>query len=134
MIKMIYFLIAFSINIKFVIFIQYGSVFDSVPYTKSYSVTNLGEYIKKTYEDGCLNAPVDVLYVDLSRNFDYLNYLDDVIDENTITILKFKQPIVSGMLPTFIKRKYDNYLEDCFRFGDWNKEHKYNSEYYLVFY
>ena len=81
-----------------------------------------------------MNAPVDVLYVDLSRTFDYLNYLDDVIDENTITILKFKQPVVSGLLPDFIKRKYDNYTEDCLRFGDWDKDYKYNSEYYLVFY
>ena len=131
---MICFLQTFLISINFVIFVQYGSVFESIPYTKSYSVTNLGEYIKTTYEDGCLNSPVDVLYIDLSRNFDYQNYLDEVIDENTITILKFKQPVVTGLLPDFIKRKYTNYMEDCFRFGDWNLEHKYNSEYYLVFY
>lgn len=112
-----------------------GSIFESTPYNKSFSVTNLGEYVKATYEDGCLNAPVDVLYVDLGRNFDYLDYLDELIDENTITILKFKQPIVSSLLPSFIKRKYDNYMEDCSRFGDWGKEHRYNaSEYFLVFY
>ena len=129
-----YFFITFLINTKSATFAQFGSVFDSIPYNRSYSVTNLGEYIKKTYDDGCLNAPVDVLYVDISRNFDYLNYLDEVIDENTITILKFKQPVVTGLLPDFIKRKYDNYMEDCIKFGDWNQEHKYNSEYYLVFY
>lgn len=74
-----------------------------------------------------------MLYVDISKNFDYLNYLDDVIDENTITILKYKQPVVPGMLPSFIKNNYENYTEDCFRFGDWDNVHKYNSEYYLVF-
>ena len=128
------FFIVFLINTKSVTSVQFGSVFESIPYTRSFSVTNLGLYIKKTFDEGCLNAPVDVLYVDLSRQFDYLNYLDDVIDENTVTILKFKQPIVSALLPDFIKRKYTDYMDDCYRFGDWGKEHKYNSEYYLVFY
>ena len=98
-----------------------------------HSVTNLGKYVKSVYEDGCFNSPVDVLYIDLSRNYDFLNYLDEVISENTITILRFKTPIVSGLLPSFIKNKY-NYMEDCIRFGDWHSEHKYNSEYFLAFY
>ena len=99
-----------------------------------FSVTNLGINSRLVHEDGALNAPVDVLYIDLSRNTEHYNYFDDVIDENTVTILKFKQPIVSALLPDFIKRKYTDYMDDCYRFGDWGKEHKYNSEYYLVFY
>lgn len=102
-------------------------------FKNGYSVTNLGKYVKSAYEDGCFNSPVDVLYVDLSRSLDYSNYFDEVIDENTVTILRFKNPVVSGLLPTFIKNKY-NYTEDCFKFGDWDSEQKYNSEYFLVFY
>ena len=110
-----------------------GSVFESIPYTKSFSVTNLGQYIKTVHEDSSLNSPVDVLYVDLSRSFDYLTYLDDVINDNTITILKYKRPIIEAQLPSFIKRKYDNYHQSFVKFGDWGSEDKYNSEYYLVF-
>ena len=98
-----------------------------------YSVTNIGKYIKSVYEDGCLNSPVDVLYLDLSRSFDYLNYFDEIIGDNTVTILRLRNPIVTGMLPQFIKDNYD-YNENCFKFGDWDSDHKYNSEYFLVFY
>ena len=109
-----------------------GSVFDSMPYTKSFSVTNLGQYIKTVYEDEALNSPVDVLYVDLNRSFDYLGYLDDVIDENTVTILKYKNPVINAQLPSFIKRKYPDYEKHIAYFGDWGVDYKYNSEYYLV--
>ena len=71
-----------------------------------FSVTNFGINSRLVYEDGALNAPVDVLYVDLSRNTEHYNYFDDVIDENTITILRFRYPVVTGNLPSFIKNKY----------------------------
>ena len=128
-----YFFIIFLINTKSVTSVQFGSVFESIPYTRSFSVTNLGLYIKKTFDEGCLNAPVDVLYVDLSRQFDYLNYLDDVIDENTVTILRFRYPVVTGNLPSFIKNKYQ-YLTNCLKFGDWDEDNKHDSEYFLMFY
>lgn len=99
-----------------------------------YVVTNLGKLPKLVYEDGALNTAVDILYVDLTTSYDYSNYLDDCIDENTVTIIKLKQPTVSGLLPDFIKNNYDNFYTDSIRFGDWETEHKYNSEYYLVFY
>lgn len=86
------------------------------------------------YVDEALNTPVDILYVDLSRAIDYSNYLDSSIDHNTITIVRLKQPTVTTLLPSFIKNNYDNYLTDNLKLGDWGEEHKYDSEYYLVFY
>lgn len=109
-----------------------GSVFESIPYTKSYSVTNLGLYVKTVYEDCALNSPVDVLYIDLSRSFDYLNYLDEVIDENTVIILKYKNNIFESQLPDFIKRLHPDLDNSIIKFGDWDSDHKYNSEYYLL--
>lgn len=112
-----------------------GSPFESLPYTKSFSVTNLGPTAREVYEDGALNSPVDVLYIDLGKNRKYENYFDDVIGDNTITIIRFSIPIVTGMFPDFIKRKYKNYSKDCLKFGDWDLPHLYNnSNYYLVFY
>lgn len=99
-----------------------------------YVVTNLGKIPRLVHEDGALNTAVDILYVDLTTTHDYANYLDDCIDENTVTIIKLKQPTVSGLLPDFIKNNYDNFYTDCIKFGDWEEVHKHNSEYYLVFY
>lgn len=109
-----------------------GSDFDSVPFVAGHSVTNIGKYIKSVYEDGCLNSAVDVLYVDLSRNLDYFDYFDEVIDDNTITIIRLRNPVITEAFPQFIKNNYE--VTNCLKFGDWNSEHKYNSEYFLVFY
>lgn len=98
-----------------------------------FSVTNLGLTPKLVYEDGALNAPVDVLYIDLSRNVEHYDYFDDVIDENTVTILRFRYPIVTGSLPSFIKNKY-RYMTNCLKFGDWDTDNKHDSEYFLMFY
>lgn len=98
-----------------------------------FSVTNLGINSRLVHEDGALNAPVDVLYIDLSRNTEHYNYFDDVIDENTVTILRFRYPVVTGNLPSFIKNKYQ-YLTNCLKFGDWDEDNKHDSEYFLMFY
>ncbi len=98
-----------------------------------FSVTNLGINSRLVYEDEALNSPVDVLYIDLSRSTDHLNYFDQVIDENTITILRFRYPIVTGSLPSFIKNKYQ-YSTNCLKFGDWEEDNRHDSEYFLMFY
>lgn len=98
-----------------------------------FSVTNLGLTPKLVYEDEALNSPVDVLYIDLSRNVDHYNYFDDVIDENTITILRFRHPVATGSLPSFIKNKYQ-YMTNCLKFGNWDEVNKHDSEYFLMFY
>lgn len=63
---------------------------------------------------------------------DYLNYFDNVINENTITILRYRFPIVTGSLPSFIKNKYDSL--HCYKFGDWDLPQKHDSEYFMMFY
>ena len=123
-----YFFIIFLINTKSVTSVQFGSVFESIPYTRSFSVTNLGLYIKKTFDEGCLNAPVDVLYLDVTTRLNCENFLDDVITDETLVILKIKQPNDTNV-PALPKLKGKNVL----KFGDWDNEHTAESNYFLVF-
>lgn len=112
-----------------------GSPFESIPYKIGYSVTNLNSTVKEAYMDGALNSPVDVLYLDLSTSKKFTNQFENVISDNTITILRYSSPMSICGVPDFIKTKYTNYMTDCIQIGDYDKEHHYhNSSYYLVFF
>ena len=104
-----------------------GSDYDSTPWKAGYSVTNLGQYLKNVYEDESLNCPVDVVYIDMTSQIQLDKYLSDCIDENTVVIVKLKNP-VEAILPESLKINKENY----YYIGDWNEKHKHDSQYYLV--
>lgn len=105
-----------------------GSDYESIPYKAGYSVTNMGFGLKQNFEDGCLNHPVDVLYIDLTSQYNLSVYLDYAIDDNSLIILKVKAP---NDLPE-IPEAFKDYKENVFYVGDWNKPHKASSQYYLI--
>lgn len=104
-----------------------GSDYEDIPYVAGYSVTNLGYRLKQVYEDESLNSPVDVIYIDMTSQLQIDEYLDDSIDENTLIIVKLKNPVES-ILPPSLKKYKDNY----YYIGDWDKDQKYDSQYYLI--
>lgn len=104
-----------------------GSDYDSIPWRAGYSVTNLGHLLRHAYEDESLNSPVDVVYIDMTSQINVEHYLDGSIDENTLIIVKLKNP-VEAILPPSLKKYKDNY----YYIGDWEEKQKYDSQYYLV--
>lgn len=104
-----------------------GSDYDDIPWMAGYSVTNLGYHLKHAYEDESLNSPVDVLYIDTTSQVILDNYLDDCIDENTLVIVKLKNPVES-LLPAVLKK----YKENFYYIGDWDNKQRHDSQYYLV--
>jgi len=104
-----------------------GSDYDDIPWRAGYSVTNLGHMLRHAYEDGSLNSPVDVVYIDMTSQINIDNYLDDSIDENTLIIVKLKNP-TDVSLPASLKKYKDNY----YYIGDWEEKHRHDSQYYLV--
>ena len=84
-----------------------GSDYDNIPWRAGYSVTNLGHLLRHAYEDESLNSPVDVIYIDMTSQINIEHYLDDSIDENTLIIVKLKNP-VEAILPTSLKKYKDN--------------------------
>ena len=104
-----------------------GSDYDDIPWEAGYSVTNLGYHLKHAHEDGSLNCPVDVIYIDTTSQINVENYLEDSIDENTLIIVKLKNPVES-LLPAVLKK----YKENFYYIGDWGEKQKHDSQYYLV--
>ena len=104
-----------------------GSDYDNIPWRAGYSVTNLGHLLRHAYEDCSLNSPADVVYIDMTSQLNIDHYLDDSIDENTLVIVKLKNP-VETLLPTSLKKYKDNFLY----IGDWDQQQKHDSQYYLV--
>ena len=105
-----------------------GSVFEDIPWRLGHSVTNLGDSLRNLYLDDALNAPVDVLYLDVTTRLNCENFLDDVITDETLVILKIKQPNDTNV-PALPRLKGKNVL----KFGDWDNEHTAESNYFLVF-
>lgn len=104
-----------------------GSDYEDIPWRAGYSVTNLGYTLKYAHDDGSLNTPVDVLYLDMTSQVLLEDYLVDTIDENTLIIVKIKNP-VEALVPSILKKDKDI----LFQFGDWGKPHKHDSQYYLA--
>lgn len=104
-----------------------GSDYDSIPWRAGYSVTNLGHLLRHAYEDESLNSPVDVVYIDMTSQINVEHYLDGSIDENTLIIVKLKNP-VEAILPPSLKKYKDNY----YYIGDWEEKQRHDSQYYLV--
>ncbi len=104
-----------------------GSDYDDIPWRAGYSVTNLGHLLRHAYEDGSLNSPVDVVYMDMTSQINVENYLDDSIDENTLIIVKLKNPVETSLPPSLKK-----YKENYYYIGDWGEKQRHDSQYYLV--
>lgn len=105
-----------------------GSVFEDIPWVNGYSVTNLGDSLRNLYLDGCLNAPADVVYLDVTTKVTIDNYLDQVITDNTTVILRIKHPEDTNVPSIPILRN-----KNVMRFGDWDEKHTQDSEYFLIF-
>lgn len=106
-----------------------GSDYGDIPWRAGYSVTSLDKYLKHAYEDDALNAPFDVVYLDLTSRVQIKEYLDNCIDDNTVLILKFKS-ISSASLP----EELDKLNKDYYLIGSWHEEPTHESEYYMVLY
>lgn len=104
-----------------------GSDYEDIPYYAGYSVTNLGTTIKSVYDDYSLNVPVDVLYIDLTSYINIDKYLEQTIDENTLVVFKLK-----NQEPVEIPPYFKKYKDTCYRLGDWDEDHKHDSQYFLI--
>ena len=106
-----------------------GSVFDDIPWRAGYSITNLGDSLKIAAEDGSLNAPVDVLYLDVTTKLKCDDYLNNLVDDNTVVVLKIKHPDDTNIPPelTFLKDKTP------MEFGSWGETHNNESDYFIIF-
>lgn len=105
-----------------------GSVFEDIPWKCGHSVTNLGDSLRNLYLDEALTSPVDVLYMDVTTRLNCENYLENIITDETLVVIKIKHPNDTNV-PAIPQLQGKNAL----KFGDWDEPYTMDSNFFLMF-
>lgn len=93
---------AFTSKYKVCPVLLIGSEYMDIPHHLGYSVTNLGLSLRQAHLDEALNAPVDVIYIDLTSMLSIGDTLVESISDNTLVIFKIRGELALEAVPSYI--------------------------------